>query len=108
MLRTTGYKLDHWLPDPAEFGVVWPGRDVRCWDPLVLVPGFVRDSDCDVRDGVRLGPRDAVDVPDVVVDVVLEAVREFVLDVELDAGAVVDELVVCARGAERVGTIRAD
>jgi hypothetical protein len=88
--------------------VVWPGRDVPCWRPLVLVPGFVRDSDSVGRDGVRLGPRDAVELRDVVVGVVLEAVREFVLDVELDAGAVVDELVVCARGAERVGTIRAD
>ena len=108
MLRATGYTQDYWLPDPAEFGVVWPGRDVPCWGPLVLVPGLVRDSDCDVRDGVRPDPRDAVDVRDVVADVVLEAVREFVLDVELDAGAVVDDLVVCTRGAERVGTVRAD
>ena len=35
MLRATGYTLAQWLPDPAEFEVVWPGRDVPCWRPLV-------------------------------------------------------------------------
>ena len=75
---------------------------------MVLACGVVRDSDCAGRVGVELGSPEVVEVVDVVVDVVREAVRGVVFDVELDAGAVVDELVVCARGTVRAPTNGAD
>ena len=71
---------------------------------MVLDCGFVRDSDCAGADGPGLDSADVVAELDVVVAVVLEAVRGFVFGVERDAGAVVDELVVCARGTVRGGT----